>query len=84
MSRGGDEVEHGMDAVVLEAGITLDAALLCQDIVILPFEVVEYFLEAVAAVDGLSEAGRAAMRIEFRMAFALREADAWILLYDCQ
>lgn len=43
----GDEVEHGMDAVVPETGVTLDTGLLRQDIVILPLEKANNLREAV-------------------------------------
>lgn len=45
MARRRDEVEKGMDAVVLETRVTLDTRLLCEDIVVLPFEVAHDFLE---------------------------------------
>jgi hypothetical protein len=46
MARGRDKVEQSVYAVVAEAGITLDTALLGEDIVVLPLEVTDDFLEA--------------------------------------
>ena len=43
MACGGDEVEHDVHAIIPEAGITLDAALLSQNIVILALEVSDNF-----------------------------------------
>ena len=45
MSSWGDEVEQGVYAVVTEPGVTLDAGLLREDVVVLPFEVAHDFLE---------------------------------------
>lgn len=42
-----DEVEHGVDAIVPEAGVSLDTGLLRQDIVILPLEEANNLREAV-------------------------------------
>lgn len=39
MTGGSDEVEHGMDSVVPEARVTLDARLLGQDVIVLPLQV---------------------------------------------
>jgi len=41
----GDEIQERVDAVVLEARVTLDAGLLRQDVVVLAFDVVRDFLE---------------------------------------
>lgn len=41
-----DEVEHGVDAVVPEAGVTLDTRLLCKDVVILSLEEANNLREA--------------------------------------
>jgi hypothetical protein len=41
VSGGRDEVEENVDAVVAEAGVTLDARLLGQDVVVLPLEVAD-------------------------------------------
>lgn len=49
MTSRGDEVQHGMHSVVPESGVTLDARLLSQDIVILSLEVPDNFREAVCA-----------------------------------
>jgi len=38
MAGGGDEIEHGMDTIVSETGVTLDTRLLRKDVVILPLE----------------------------------------------
>ena len=42
-----DEVEKGVDTVVAEARVTLDAALLSKDMVVFALEVAENFLETV-------------------------------------
>lgn len=47
MSSRGDEVEEGVDTVVPEAGVTLDARFFGQDVVILTLKVANYFLKAV-------------------------------------
>ncbi len=39
MTCWGDEVEEGVDAVVAEAGVALDARLLGENVVVLPLEV---------------------------------------------
>lgn len=39
MTGGGDEVEHSVDTIVPEAGITLDARLLGQDVIVLSLKV---------------------------------------------
>ena len=48
VARRRDEVEHGVDPIVPEAGVTLNTGLLRKDIVILPLQV----------ADDLGEAGR--------------------------
>lgn len=47
MSSGRDEVEQGVNTVVPEPRVTLDARLLRENIVVLTFEVTNYFLKAV-------------------------------------
>jgi hypothetical protein len=47
VSGGGDKVEKSMDTVVPETGITLDARLFSQDVIILTLEIANYFLKAV-------------------------------------
>lgn len=47
MACRGDEVEHGMDSVIPEAGVTLDTRLLGQDIIILSLEVSDDLCKAV-------------------------------------
>jgi hypothetical protein len=47
VSSGGDEVEKGVDTVVSEAGVTLDARFFGQDVIILTLEVANYYLKAV-------------------------------------
>lgn len=39
MASGSDEVEHSVDTVVSESGVTLDTRLLGQDVVVLSLEV---------------------------------------------
>jgi hypothetical protein len=39
MTSRGDEVEHGMNTVVPETGVTLDTRFLRQNVIVLPFEV---------------------------------------------
>ena len=46
MAGGRDEIEKGVDAVVLETGITLDAGLLCKKIVVLALDVPNNLLKA--------------------------------------
>ena len=41
MAGRGDEVEHGVHAVVAEARVTLDARLLGQNIIVLSLEVAD-------------------------------------------
>lgn len=50
MASGGDEVEHGMDSVVSEAGVTLDTRLLGENVVVLSLEVADDLGEAVTCV----------------------------------
>lgn len=50
MASGGDEVEHGMDSVVSEAGVTLDTRLLGENVVVLSLEVTDDLGEAVTRV----------------------------------
>lgn len=45
MSSGRDEVEQSVNSVVAEAGVTLDARLFGQDVVVLPFKVPDDLLE---------------------------------------
>lgn len=47
MSGGRDEVEQGVNTVVPEPRVTLDARLLRENVVVLAFEVTNYFLKAV-------------------------------------
>ncbi len=46
MTRRRDEVKQGMNTIVPESGITLDARFLCQDIIVLMFEVAHDLREA--------------------------------------
>lgn len=46
MARGGDKVEQRVDAVVAEAGVSLDAGLLREDVVVLTLEVAHNLCEA--------------------------------------
>lgn len=46
MACGRDEVKQGVDAVVPEARVTLDAGLLAEDVVVFALEVAQNFLEA--------------------------------------
>lgn len=46
MAGGGDKVEHGVDSIIPEAGVTLDARLLGQDVIVLPLEVADNFRKA--------------------------------------
>jgi len=50
MPGGCDEVEEDMDTIVAEARITLDARLLCQDVIVLSLEVTDDLGEAEVAV----------------------------------
>lgn len=47
VASGGNEVEHGVDTVVPESGVTLDTRLLGQNIVILSLEIANDLREAV-------------------------------------
>jgi hypothetical protein len=47
MSSRRDEVEKGVDTVVPETGVTLDARFFGQDIIVLTLEIANYFLKAV-------------------------------------
>lgn len=42
-----DEVEHGVNAVVPEARVTLDTGLLGENVVVLPLEVADNLGEAI-------------------------------------
>lgn len=57
MAGRGDEVEHGVDTVVPEAGVTLNARLLRKNIIVLPFEVANDLGEAGLVIDLVTEAG---------------------------
>ena len=46
MAGGCDEVEECVYAVISEAGVTLDARLFCEDVVVLTLEVSHNFREA--------------------------------------
>jgi hypothetical protein len=46
MTSWGDEIQHGVDAVVPEAGVTLDTGLFGQNIVILSLEITDNLREA--------------------------------------
>ena len=65
MSGGGDEVEEGVHTVVAEAGVTLDPALLGQDVVVLALEVAHDLAEAADASQS-SWLATAAVRLEHR------------------
>jgi hypothetical protein len=45
MTSWGNEVEKRMDTIVPEAGITLNARFLCENIIILAFKVANNLLE---------------------------------------
>ena len=47
MASRGDKIEKGVDAVVPEAGITLNARLFGKNVIVLALEVTDDFLEAV-------------------------------------
>jgi hypothetical protein len=47
MSSGRDEVQQGVYSVIPETGVTLDARLLGQNVIVLTFKVANDFLEAV-------------------------------------
>lgn len=57
MASWGDEVEHGVDTVIPEAGVTLDARLLRKNIIVLSFEVANNLGEGCLVVDLVAEAG---------------------------
>lgn len=57
MAGRGDEVEHGVDTVVPEAGVTLNARLLRENIIVLSFEVANNLGEGSLVVDLVAEAG---------------------------
>lgn len=46
MAGWGDEVKEDVDTVVAESGVTLDAGLFCEDVVVLSLKVTNYFREA--------------------------------------
>jgi hypothetical protein len=46
MSSGSDEVEQSVNTIIAEAGVTLDAGLLCEDIIVLSLEVANDFTKA--------------------------------------
>jgi hypothetical protein len=46
MTRRGDKVKESVNAVIAEARVTLDTALLREDVVVLPLKVSDDFLEA--------------------------------------
>lgn len=56
MAGRGDEVEHGVDTVVPETGVTLNARLLGENIIVLPFEVANNLGEAGLVIDLVTEA----------------------------
>jgi hypothetical protein len=39
MACRGDKVKKSMDTIVAEAGVTLDTGLLCENIIVLAFEI---------------------------------------------
>lgn len=47
MTRRGDKVEHGVDSVVPETGVTLDTRLLRQNIVVLSLKITNDLREAI-------------------------------------
>lgn len=55
MAGRGDEIEHGMNPVVPEAGVTLDTRLLRQNIIILSLEIPHDLREATVIVVSLAE-----------------------------
>ena len=57
MAGRGDEVKHGVDTVVPEAGVTLNARLLRENVIVLPFEVANNLGEAGLVIDLVTEAG---------------------------
>lgn len=50
MARRGDKVEHGVDSVVPETGVTLDTRLLRQNIVVLSLKITNDLREAIVTV----------------------------------
>ena len=46
MTGWGDEVKKSMDTIVAETRITLDTGLLCENVVVLSFEVADDFTKA--------------------------------------
>ena len=46
MASRGDEVEHGVNTIVSEAGVTLDTRLLSKNVIVLPLEVADDLGEA--------------------------------------
>ena len=46
MPSGSDEVEQGVNTIIAEAGVTLDAGFLCEDIIVLSLEVADDFTKA--------------------------------------
>jgi hypothetical protein len=58
VSGGGDKVEQGVDAVVAEARVTLDARLFGEDVVVLALEVPDDLLERKLVVDVVPEPRR--------------------------
>jgi len=41
MARRGDEVEHGVDTVISESGVTLNTGLLGKNVIVLSLEVAD-------------------------------------------
>ncbi len=46
MAGGSDEVEQRMNAIIAEAGVTLDTGLLCENIVVLSLKIANNLTEA--------------------------------------
>lgn len=46
MTSGRDEIEHGVDTIVAEAGVTLDARFLGENVVVLALNIPSNLLEA--------------------------------------
>ena len=46
MTSGCDEIEHGVDTIVAETGVTLDARFLCENVVVLALNIASNLLEA--------------------------------------
>lgn len=55
MTSGRDEIEHGVDTIVAEAGVTLDARFLGENVVVLALNIPSNLLEATSRMCGFSD-----------------------------